>query len=278
MSDADRGDVMNETDDRLAGDPVWEIFAPSVPLSPRAGDRVRRYQRLLVAAGLIGLAWFVSPPAAVLIACTAVAAPDVRRGWQVARSIPDKAGGTICARFTYAWGAWKLGVAAIVLMFVSIAEFAPKGHSPQVPASSLAALLLCMVGFTFSAALTASGLLAALRSGMRVWIGEGVNQARTLLFGMLLVGFVFAVLGPMCVWLSGRFPRAGDSRDDPLSTLLPLFGCMLGGAVGILVVLEILCRRVIADHPSKFGPKVPTVGKWDSPRLSKHARPLSDGE
>jgi hypothetical protein len=269
---------MNETDDRLAGDVVWELFAPSVPPSPRSGDRARRYQYWLVVAGLIGLAWFVSPSAAVLIACTAVAAPDVRRGWQVARSIPDKAGGTICARFTYAWGAWKFGVAAMVLMFVFTAEYAAKGKSPQVPASFLAALLLCMAGFTLSAALTASGLLAALRSGMRVWIGEGVNQARTLLFGMLLVGFAFAVLGPMCVWLSGRFPRAGDSRDDPFSILLPLFGCMLGGAVGILVVLDIVCLRVIADRPSKFGPKVPTVGKWDSSRLPKHARPPSDGE
>jgi hypothetical protein len=34
-------------------------------------------------AGLIGLAWFVSPPAAVLLGClTVVAAADVRRGWE----------------------------------------------------------------------------------------------------------------------------------------------------------------------------------------------------
>jgi hypothetical protein len=269
---------MNETDDRLAGDPVWELFAPAVPASPRSGDRIRRYQYWLVVAGLIGLTWFVSPSAAVLIACTAVAAPDVRRGWQVARSIPDKAGGTICARFTYAWGAWRFGVAAMVLMFVSIAEYAPKGKSPQVPASSQAALLLCIVGFTLSAALTASGLLAALRSGMRVWIGEGVNRAGTLLFGMLLVGFVFAVLAPMCVWLSGRFPRASDGRGDDILGLLALFGCMIGGPIAILVILDIVSLRVIADHPSKFGPKVPTVGKWDSSGLLKHARPQSDSE
>ena len=28
-------------------------------------------------------------------------------------------------------------------------------------------------------------MLTAYRSGMRVWIGEGVNRARTLLMGML---------------------------------------------------------------------------------------------
>ena len=50
-----------------------------------------------------------------------------------------------------------------------------------------------MGGFTVSATLTALGLLAASRSGMRVWIGEGVNRARTLLMGMLVAGFTFIV-------------------------------------------------------------------------------------
>ena len=36
------------------------------------------------------------------------------------RSIPDKAGGGICALFRYAWGAWRLGITAFVLIFVTI--------------------------------------------------------------------------------------------------------------------------------------------------------------
>jgi hypothetical protein len=98
---------------------------------------------------------------------------------------------------------------------------------------------------------------------MRVWIGQGVNRARTLLLGMLIVAFTVVVLGPMCVWLSTRFPRASDSPVT-LTFLVMLYGCLFGGPVGILLILDRVGRRVIADRPGKFGPKVPAVGKWNS--------------
>ena len=62
--------------------------------------------------------------------------------------------------------------------------------------------------------MTAAGLVKAFRSGMRVWIGEGVNQARTLMLGMLMVGFVLLVLMPICFWLVGLAPRAGDGQGS----------------------------------------------------------------
>jgi len=261
---------MNEMDDRLAGDPVWELFTLPTPRPAQEALRSRHYGRWLVVAGLIALGWLLFPPLAVATACLSVAARDFRTGRQLARSIPSKAGGTICARFTYAWGAWKLGAAAFALMFASIAlfVFAPAREGREVPSAFIASLLLGMGGFTLSAALTALGLLAAYRSGMRVWIGEGVNQARTLLMGMLVVGFTFMVLGPMGIWLCGRFPHANDSRGDYLPDLLAVFGCMFAGPVVILLVLDWISRRVIADRPGKFGPKVPTVGKWNSQRTA----------
>ncbi len=39
---------------------------------------------------------------------------------------------------------------------------------------------------------------------------------------------------------------------------------MFAGPVIILLILDMISRRVIADSPGKFGPKVPTVGKWDA--------------
>ena len=255
---------MNEMDDRLAGDPVWELFPHHTPRPAQKGGRIRHHQRWLVAAGLIAVGWPLSPSLAVVMACLAVAAPDFHTGRQLARSIPDKAGGTICARFAYAWGAWKLGLAAFVLMFVSVAVFGPAGKKNEVPPGVIASVLLCMGGFTLSAAATAWGLLTAFRSGMRVWIGEGVNRARTLLMGMLIVGFTFIVLGPMCVGLVGRFPQAGESRGADFIIMLAFCGCMFIGPVFILLILDWVGRRVIADRPAKFGPKVPTVGKWNS--------------
>jgi hypothetical protein len=199
----------------------------------------------------------------VVTACLAVAARDVRTGRQLARSIPDKAGGTVCARFTYAWGAWKFGLTAFGLMFLTIITFAARPDRREVPLECLTSAVLWMSGFMLSAALTASGLLRAYRSGFRVWIGEGVNQARTLLLGMLIVGFTFFALGPWCLWLANKFPHRG-SQGDGLATLLGVVGCMFGGPLVILLVLDFVCRRVVADRPGKFGPKVPTVGKWNS--------------
>jgi hypothetical protein len=40
--------------------------------------------------------------------------------------------------------------------------------------------------------------------------------------------------------------------------------CMFVGPVGILLVLDWVSRHIVADQPGKFGPKVPTVGKWES--------------
>jgi hypothetical protein len=201
------------------------------------------------------------------MACLSIAVRDFRTGRQLARSIPSMAGGTVCARFTYAWGAWKLGAAGLVLMFVSAALLGPPRQGREAPtaliAALMASLLLGIGGFLLSAAWTALGLQAAYRSGMRVWIGEGVNRARTLFLGMLLVGFTLVVLGPLCIWFAGRFPRARDGRDEDLLGVLVFFGCLFAGTVVILLVLDWISRRVIAERPGKFGPKVPTVGKWN---------------
>jgi hypothetical protein len=255
---------MNEIDDRLAGDPVWELFGASNPGPVRGASRTRYNERWVVVAGLITLMWLWFPTIAVTTACLAFAASDFRMGRQLTRSIPSKSGGTICARFTYAWGAWKLGAAAFALMFVSIARFVLTGQDREMPPSFAATSLLWTGGFSLSAALTALGLLEAYRSGMRVWIGEGVNQARTLLMGMLIVAFAFVVLGPLSIWLVGPSPRSIDSRADLLQGLLVFFGCQFAGPVVILLFLDWIGRRVIAERPGKFGPKVPAVGKWNS--------------
>jgi hypothetical protein len=169
--------LMNETDDRLAGDLVWELFASPTPRPPQEGTRIRQLGRWLVVAGLVALGLCFFPPLAVTAACLSAGVPDYRKGRKLAQSIPSKAAGTICARFTYAWGAFKIGFAAFLLMFVSIAAFAAAGRRDQLPTAFIAAVLLWIGGFMVSAALTVSALLAAYRSGMRVWIGDGTSEA-----------------------------------------------------------------------------------------------------
>ena len=53
---------MNETDDRLVGDPVWELFAYPAPGPAQPASRIRRYGPWLIVAGLIGhRGWFLFP-------------------------------------------------------------------------------------------------------------------------------------------------------------------------------------------------------------------------
>ena len=155
-------------------------------------------------------------------------------------------------------GAWKVGVVASGLMFACFIVFAAGRDNPEPPPGLFASLLLGMGSFTLSAALTAGGLFGAYRTGMRIWIGEGVNRARTLLLGMLIVGFFFVVLVPICLGLARSWP----TRSSMSFFFFLLFSGVFAGPVVILMVLDRISRRVIADLPSKFGPKVPTVGKW----------------
>jgi hypothetical protein len=255
---------MDEVDDRLAGDPVWELFPRPAPRPAQRFLTARDCRQWLAVACVIAVGWLLFSPLAVVTACLAVSIRDFRTGRQLSRSIPDEAGGTICARFAFAWGAWKLGAAGFLLIFVFSIGLAAAGERSALIIGLSTSVLLWMIGFTLSAVFTASGLVKAYRTGMRVWIGKGVNQARTLLLGMLIVTFTFVVLGPMCLGLMGGLPRAGGTRGRDLPFLLGLLGSMFAGPIVILLVLDWLSRRVVADRPGKFGPKVPTVGKWNS--------------
>ena len=99
---------------------------------------------------------------------------------------------------------------------------------------------------------------------MRVGVGQGVNQARTLLLGMLIMVFAVAVLGPLCFWLAVGVPHAGDRNDGVAWFVGGMLGLMFVSPVVLLLILDWVCRHVVADRPGKFGPKVPAVGKWNT--------------
>jgi hypothetical protein len=256
--------LLNEIDDRLAGDPVWELFPRPYPGPDRRFLDAQDCQRSLAVSCLIVSGWLLLPLSAVVTACLAVSFRDFRTGRQLALSIPDKAGGSIRARFAYAWGAWKVGLAGFLLIFVFAIGLAALGERSNLIMGLSTLVLLWVSGFTLSVVLTAAGLVKAYRTRRRVWIGEGVNQARTLLMGMLIVAFTFVVIGPMCIRLAPSLPRQNGTPGPELQFLLGLLVSMFAGPVAMLLVLDWLSRRVVADRPGKFGPKVSTVGKWNS--------------
>ncbi len=248
---------MNETDDRLAGDLVWELF-PVNQAPP-----VLQYRHRVEMALLVVVAWFLSPPLAVLMVCLMASWSEFRSGWQMSRTIPDKMGGRICARFAYAWGAWKFGATAFALMFVVMIAWAiHRGVSNDAPPAATTAGLLWVSGFGAAAVLTAVGLVQAYRSGLRVWIGEGINQARTLLLGMLIVGFTCGVLIPICALLAAQATTARMGENGLVPFLMGLLLIMFGAPVILLIILDRFTRQIVADRPTRFGPKMPAVGKF----------------
>ncbi|WP_435017362.1 hypothetical protein TA3x_004968 [Tundrisphaera sp. TA3] len=248
---------MMEADDRLAGDPVWELF----PASPALARPAHRLRDGAISFVLIAWIFSIQPPLAVILACLASAYQDFRAAWQASRVIPDKAGGRICSLFGYAWGAWKLGMVAFVMLFVAAIISALRGEAGEMPPACIVAMVLWVLGFVASAILTAGGLVLAFRSGMRVWVGEGINQTRTLLFAMLMVGFACLVLLPGTILLISA-PAAIDTGGAVVPMLVVIFSLMLGAPVVLLILLDWFTRRIAADRPGKFGPKVPAVGKW----------------
>ena len=254
---------MNEVDDCLAGDPVWELFPYPTSGPTQEAVLAKRFERWLALAGLVAMAWLLYPPLSVLSACSAIAFRDLVTGRRLIHSIPDKSGGMICSRFSYAWGAWKAGWIAFAFMFVALYldRFAERPR--EAPPAFIAAIVLWIVSFTVSATLTASGLLVAYRTGMKVWIGEGLNQARMLLLGMLLAGLALGMMVTMSLWIVGRLLHASDGRSNDLFFFILFFGWLFG-SFAVLPVLDWLSPSVLSDHPGKFGPKVPTVGKWNS--------------
>ena len=250
---------MNEVDDRLVGDPVWELFPTTFPAESAAFSRRSQVAGWIGAGIFITLGLIVFPPLAIVTICGVVGLKDFLNAGRLRRSIPDRGVAAVCSRFAHAWGAWKVGMTAVALMFASV-MFVEKGGPPT--SSFVVAALLVLIGFTVSAFFTALGLLAALQNGMRVWVGEGVNRARGLLLAMLLVGFTAGVLMPALLLMRSIVPRPVGGTGGALF-FGGLVGCMFVAPVIMLLLLDWISRRVVADRPGKFGPKVPTVGKWN---------------
>ena len=159
-----------------------------------------------------------------------------------------------------------MGVAAFTACFVLVVVNNVLLKQEVPPHGAVFAFLLFPVGFLISTVLTAAGLFKAIRSGMRVWIGEGMNQARTLMLASLIVVFTLCVLIPLTLVMMAGSTGVGRGPTLPPLALVGFLGFLGSASVGpivILTTLDRIGRRVLAEQPGKFGAKSPTLGKWD---------------
>lgn len=251
---------MHDLDSTLAEDFDWALF----PQDEHLVSPVRRWFRRLEVGLVVVLTWVVCQPLAVVLACLAFSFQDFRKAGVSSRMTPDPSASRICWLFGCAWGMWKVGATGFASMFAVIAQVGANPDDRRIPPAFVAAIVLWLAGFGASAALTAAGLAKAFRSEMRVWIGQGINQARTLLMCMLIAGFALLVMMPTFVFLPGMLPRPADKPGSGLLFMTGFLGCLFGAPITILVILDFLARRIVAAHPGKFGPKVASVGKGPS--------------
>ena len=261
---SDGGIAMSEVDDRLAGDPVWELFPYAAHAHEKESHDARDYRRWFAVACLVAAAWLVYPPLAVVTFCLAVVAHDFRNGRQLARSIPDKAGGSVCARFAYAWCRVENGGDRLHAGIVVVPIWATLGDTRESAAGRSHSHAARNGRFRAIGRVDrASGLLTAYRTGMRIWIGDGENQAKTLLLSLIVMVFTVFMLGPYGLLAHPRRSTGRAGRSDNLRAVLGLLACLFVAPIVILVIFGWASRRILADRPGKFGSKVPTVGKWD---------------
>ena len=83
---------MNETDDRLVGDPVWELFTQPTAGPADVALGTGHHGPWLVGAGLIALGCYMYPPLAVVTVCLAVAAQRFPSG-SATRPVDTQQGG-----------------------------------------------------------------------------------------------------------------------------------------------------------------------------------------
>ncbi|AMV40184.1 hypothetical protein [Planctomyces sp. SH-PL62] len=249
---------MNHSDSTLAEDFDWALFPQEATVSP-----LKRWVLGLEVSSVVVLTWLVYQPLAVVLACLAISFREFRRARVSARAIPDKAAAWISSLFGYAWAAWTLGVAACATFFVLGVINVTVVHDRGMPAGAGTAMLLAPCGFLAALTLTAAGLVMAIRSGLRIWIGEGMNQARTLLLGLLILLFTVFGIGPLLVLLSANIDRNSGPGIGAFISWVGLLAATFAGPIAILIVLDRISRRVLASHPGTYGPKVPSLKKWD---------------
>jgi hypothetical protein len=244
---------MLETDDRLAGDPVWYDQPPG---TARGGESKRGLRRndgvvLLVPAALAAFLYgmFAAPGlVAVVLGCGAFGARDVVRAFRLLQSDPDPARGKVCARFTAAWGFSKVGMACLTTWFVLALVGLDAGWPPAVATwTRVWALAFGFLWLWLSGALAAYGVAGALRHRVKVWVGPRDNRASTVLL-TLLIGVAFLAILVMLIPLMS--PNADRQIPVGLGVLM-ILAMSFGFPFLILVAKDYLEKRVVAGTPKE---------------------------
>ena len=259
--------------DDLDYDPAFEGGTEDDRLSRR---RNRRLWFWFVVIAFVIFEATANPSLAVAFGCIKFGWHDFLRALQLKRDDPSRVRGKVCARFSTAWGLTKISLVATVLMFaitnvemrVEAQEGKPMaGPNKQPPGTFMTAVFVVFVGMGASACVSGFAVVSALRHGLKVWVGSRVNRAKLVLAGAILT-WVTAITLVVTLVALATLPKAGLT---PVQLHLMSFTLLLGIPVSILVLLEALQRRIVAQTPTDCWGQLPSdllkatgLNDWES--------------
>lgn len=261
------------------------------------------WSSLLAWPVLLTLGWLLyevttEPALAVSVVCIKFGWADYRAAWWLRRHDPHPGRGSASFWLHVASGLWKTAITAFLLVFVlAVAAGLEQKHGwrppDQAPAGpppgAIAALLTAAVGFGLLSIATLFAFGLAFHHGVRLWLGPQVHRARRervwppgdpydpgenhagrLLLTVLLIWSIpllLLLLMASLAVLGGPRPCMRDPSDlhPLLATGVLMFG-IIGGAVGIVIIGEVLMRYTVAASADEcWGPAVQPLleESWD---------------
>jgi hypothetical protein len=204
------------------------------------------------------------------VACAKFGWADAHTAWWLRRVDPDRRRGITCFWWYLTFGVWKVALTATLTMAVLtwcvfVFGAPPPGNLPPSPVL-YGALIAAGCGFGLSFLSSYVAMWAALRNGLRIWLGIAPHRARarcfwppchgqtnfvpyvtlTTMFFTIAVFLAALVVGWACVdWM----------RQGPVAGLLVLPA--VGLTSGTSLVFQALCRRLVARSPEECWPVEP---------------------
>jgi len=241
-------------------------------MRPRQSDVVFHRKTVLELAGLlaVGVALFLATGHPWL----GIVLPSVRAGWRSLRTAawvfaddPDRRRAAVGGLFCVAMGCWKVAAMAVVTVVAMVVVAKIAGQPPRM--ERFAAIMITLVGgITLTSLMGLLAAIAALATGIRLWIHPALPEilGDTLKGGhggSVRPGTNHAIFVLVTSLAAPALVASGYMLVQPGSILRAML--VLGLPVLLVIVSYTwLARRIIADHPSQC---------WGSPREAEVGEP-----
>ncbi len=250
-------------------------------IGPDQPDR-RSGRWLHLSAWVVALVVFevtADPSLVVVVGCSKFGWAQLRAARWLRRNDPNTRRGKACRWFYVSWGLWRISLVAALLMYVVIYAFLGLQHALGVaampgdtpPAQFITAALIVMFGLVSSTLTSIVGVTLALRSRVRIWVGQagldafrsgtwppvgsaaGRNWIGSLLITTVPIAFVLAIF-PMAAMVIvaewwGIRAVAGEGAGG-LAAIAGTLAAGFGGAVSFMYFVAAAKHRVQAHSPT----------------------------